>query len=394
MKYKLSELASYVTEKIDIEKIDLTRYISTENMLAEKQGISLIEKIPNVKRVTHFKKGDILISNIRPYFKKIWVADRDGGCSADVLVFRAKNSVKPEFLFCLLFQDYFFNQMILSSKGTKMPRGDKKAIMEIQFEILDLEEQEKVSKLFFNFKNRIELNNQMIATLEELAAALFKRWFVDFEFPDENGNPYKSSGGKMMDSELGEIPEGWEVKNLNFITDIIMGQSPNGSSYNMDKVGTPLINGASDFKNRKIKPQKYTTEPKKITQKGDMIFGVRATIGGTTIVNQPFAIGRGAGIARVKKDIYLEFVFLLMDQLFKYFQTTGTGSVYINISRKDFELYKFIFPGDKFIRTFHNQVKNLFRLLDTFYDEKSSLEEIRDSLLPKLLTGEISIQKE
>ncbi|OTP03295.1 hypothetical protein A5839_000480, partial [Enterococcus faecium] len=325
MKFKLSDLADYVTEKIDIESIDLDTYISTDNMLSEKQGVSIIEKLPNVKRVTRFKKGDTLVSNIRPYFKKIWFANRDGGCSADVLVFRVKDKVKPEFLFCLLFQDYFFNRMVLSSKGTKMPRGDKKAIMETSFEITELENQEKISKIFFDFKEKIELNNQMIATLEELAATLFKRWFVDFEFPDENGKPYKSSGGKMVNSELGEIPEGWEVSHLKNIATIIMGQSPKGASYNTEGKGLPLINGASDFKNGIITPQKFTTEPKKVTQPKDLIFGVRATIGGTVEVEREYAIGRGAGIARAKEDEFREYLFLTMNNLFNFFSETATG---------------------------------------------------------------------
>lgn len=391
MKYKLSDLASYVTEKIDVEKIDLARYISTENMLADKQGISLIEKMPNVKRVTHFKKGDTLISNIRPYFKKIWFADCDGGCSADVLVFRANNRVKPEFLFCLLFQDYFFNQMVLSSKGTKMPRGDKKAIMEIQFEILDLEEQEKVSKLFFDFKGKIELNNQMIATLEELAATLFKRWFVDFEFPDENGNPYKSSGGKMVESELGEVPEGWEVSQLKNIATIIMGQSPKGTSYNTEGNGLPLINGASDFKNGIITPQKYTTEPKKITQSKDFIFGVRATIGGTVEVRKEYAIGRGAGIARAKEVELREYLFLIMNKLFNFFSETATGSVYINISRKDFEDYEFVSPSSDIIDSFHKLMEPIFIETCNKREGNKHLVEIRDVLLPKLLSGELEV---
>ncbi|MCG4305378.1 restriction endonuclease subunit S [Enterococcus lactis] len=391
MKFKLSDLADYVTEKIDIESIDLDTYISTDNMLSEKQGVSIIEKLPNVKRVTRFKKGDTLVSNIRPYFKKIWFANRDGGCSADVLVFRVKDKVKPEFLFCLLFQDYFFNRMVLSSKGTKMPRGDKKAIMETSFEITELENQEKISKIFFDFKEKIELNNQMIATLEELAATLFKRWFVDFEFPDENGKPYKSSGGKMVSSELGEIPEGWEVSHLKNIATIIMGQSPKGASYNTEGKGLPLINGASDFKNGIITPQKFTTEPKKVTQPKDLIFGVRATIGGTVEVEREYAIGRGAGIARAKEDEFREYLFLTMNNLFNFFSETATGSVYINISRKDFEDYGLVRPSSNTIELFHKLMEPIFNQISDSRNENNSLTAIRNALLPKLLSGDLDV---
>ncbi|HAP3296142.1 TPA: restriction endonuclease subunit S [Enterococcus faecalis] len=224
MKYKLSELAFYSTEKIEIDKVDESNYISTENILPNKSGICLADKLPQIKKVNAYKNGDILISNIRPYFKKIWFANRDGGHSADVLNFRAKEGVSNRFLYALLFQDSFFNQMVLSSKGTKMPRGDKNAIMNLEFEVPSYSKQEKISDILFYFQDKIELNNQIISNLEELASTLFKRWFVDFEFPDENGNPYKSSGGKMDDSEFGEIPECFQVKKLSDIADVIGGE--------------------------------------------------------------------------------------------------------------------------------------------------------------------------
>ena len=138
MKDKLSELAFYSTEKIEIDKVDESNYISTENILPNKSGICLADKLPQIKKVNAYKNGDILISNIRPYFKKIWFANRDGGHSADVLNFRSKEGVSNRFLYALLFQDSFFNQMVLSSKGTKMPRGDKNAIMNQDSTIEDI----------------------------------------------------------------------------------------------------------------------------------------------------------------------------------------------------------------------------------------------------------------
>ncbi|EHT2879546.1 restriction endonuclease subunit S [Enterococcus faecalis] len=255
-----------------------------------------------------------------------------------------------------------------------------------------LEIQKKIGDFYKSCSKKIELNNQIINTLEKTATTLFNHWFIDFEFPDKNGNPYKSSGGKLIESELGEIPEGWEVSSLKNVTEIIMGQSPKGTSYNNENIGLPLINGASDFKNGFVNPKKYTTEPKKVTKKADIIFGVRATIGNPTIVQQEYAIGRGAGIARVIDNHYQEFVFLLLEEMFKYFSNTGSGSVYINISKNDFESYKFVHPSLEVILKFHESVMSIFELIANKRSEIESLKELRNTLLPKLLSGEIELE--
>ena len=112
--------------------------------------------------------------------------------------------------------------------------------------------QDFVVDILDSLERKVKINKQMVANLEELSQTLFKHWFVDFEFPDKDGNPYKSSGGEMIDSELGEIPSDWKVGVLSDMTEIIMGQSPKSDTYNNNKVGLPLLNGASDFKNRNI----------------------------------------------------------------------------------------------------------------------------------------------
>jgi type I restriction enzyme, S subunit len=125
----LSSICSFSDERIDVAKLTLENYISTENMLEGKRGITAATSLPTVKSVPYFQPGHILISNIRPYFKKIWLSRFDGGRSADVLGIKAIDYDSIEFLYNLLYQDSFFNFMMASSKGAKMPRGDKDAIM-------------------------------------------------------------------------------------------------------------------------------------------------------------------------------------------------------------------------------------------------------------------------
>ena len=226
MKVKLREIAEYVNIKINSNNLSLNNYISTENMLPDRKGISMSSNIPN-NNVNKFLKNDILISNIRPYFKKIWFAIFEGGASNDILVIRGNNKVNSKYLYYLLSTDDFFDYNVKGSKGTKMPRGDKEHIMNYEFKLPSLKEQKRIGNILTALDDKIELNNQMNQTLEEIASLLYKRWFVDFEFPDDKGNPYKSSGGEMVDSELGMIPKGWEVKELGEIIKFIKGKKPN-----------------------------------------------------------------------------------------------------------------------------------------------------------------------
>ena len=125
----LSDICCYAKEKIEVSKLDVESYFSTENMLPEKKGASIATQLPTVSKVTACHKGDTLISNIRPYFKKIVYSEMNCGCSTDVLCFSPKQPKYSSYLFCTLFEDNFFAFMVAGSKGTKMPRGDKAQIM-------------------------------------------------------------------------------------------------------------------------------------------------------------------------------------------------------------------------------------------------------------------------
>ena len=161
MKVKLSDICDYVKGKTSVSELDERTYISTENMLPNKMGISLASSLPSTEQTQVYYKNDVLISNIRPYFKKIWKAEWDGGCSADVLVFRAKTGVYQDFLYFVLSDDKFFEYSMATSKGTKMPRGDKTSIMQYEVELPTYEEQVKIASILSDFEEKIKLNNKI-----------------------------------------------------------------------------------------------------------------------------------------------------------------------------------------------------------------------------------------
>lgn len=182
-KYYLSDIADFISDKIEFSSIELDKYISTDNMLPNFNGVTLSTVEPSLNKCTKFKAGDTLFSNIRTYFKKVWFADFDGGCSPDVIVMRTKNEelVLPEFLYLLICSEDFINFTVMSSNGAKMPRGDKKAMLKYEFEIPSIEEQKIAINHYFKIKEKIQLNTQINQTLEQIAQALFKSWFVDFD---------------------------------------------------------------------------------------------------------------------------------------------------------------------------------------------------------------------
>ena len=161
MKCELSSICDYVNETRATSELSKFNYISTENMLPNKNGIEVASSLPNQKYVKEFKKGDVLISNIRPYFRKIWLAEYDGGCSNDVLVIRAKKNINKEFLYYLLSENKFFYYVTASSKGTKMPRGDKNAIMNYLVPKFEKSEQIKIANLLGTIDRKIKVNKKI-----------------------------------------------------------------------------------------------------------------------------------------------------------------------------------------------------------------------------------------
>ena len=256
----------HVCDYVNNRTTSSMNYISTENMLPNKGGISESTIIPP-GTTTEYKIGDILISNIRPYFQKIWCADRCGGCSADVLCIRAKENTDSKYLYYLLSQQAFFDYVMSGAKGCKMPRGDKKQIMQWPVNIPAIDVQKKVVAILSSLDNKIRLNRRINDNLEEQAKALFKSWFVDFE-------PFK--GGKFVDSELGLIPKGWSTGTIYSYIDVIYGAPYKSALFNDKKQGLPLIR-IRDLKT--YTPQYYTKEVLPNTEYvecGDIIAGMDA----------------------------------------------------------------------------------------------------------------------
>lgn len=374
-KQKLSDYTDYVQEKILVKKLDNNTYISTENMLPDRGGITKSSGLPNTNYTQCFSEGDILLSNIRPYFKKIWYATFNGGCSNDVLVLRAKSNVCSKFLYYVLSDDKFFEYDTATSKGTKMPRGDKVAIMKYGVPQYDLPIQEKIARVLSSLDDKIELNNKINQNLEQQAQAIFKSWFVDFE-------PF---GGKM--------PEEWKVGNLYEIANVTMGQSPDGKSYNENGYGEVFYQGRAEFGSRYPTRRLYTTEPKRMANAGDILMSVRAPVGDINVALEKCCIGRGlASIS--SRDNFNSFILYTLMNLKRSFDIyNAEGTVFGAINKDSLNSIEVIIPTKEEIYKFEEIASNLDKKIRQNTIEVQKLQKIRDTLLPKLMSGEIDVDK-
>lgn len=366
---KLGDVCFYASQKMDTKFLSIHNYISTENMLPNKSGITTSSSLPNITFTPSFEKDDILVSNIRPYFKKIWLAQFDGGCSNDVLVFRANKNTDVKFLYYVLSDDRFFEYSTQTSKGTKMPRGDKTAILNYLVSLPPLEVQKKIAGVLGALDDKIELNNKINQNLEAQAQALFKSWFVDFE-------PF---GGQM--------PSDWKIGKVEDIINLYDSQRiplSNNQRVNMKKI-YPYYGATSvmDFVDNYIFDGKYLLLGEDGTVIDNNGFPILQYVWGKFWVNNHAHIMTG------KNGFNVESLYLF----FKQTNVKGivTGAVQPKINQANLKMLPVNIPTNTIMNDFNKITEPLFSLFRTNTEENTRLAELRDTLLPKLMSGEINV---
>ena len=216
--------------------------------------------------------------------------------------------------------------------------------------------------------------------LEQQAQALFKSWFVDFE-------PFRD--GPFVDSELGEIPQGWKIGTLSEIADITMGQSPKGSSYNEEGNGIIFYQGRAEFGNRFPSIRLYTTEPTRIAEINSVLLSVRAPVGDINIAKNTCCIGRGLAAIKSKHGCNSFILYLLQSLKPLLEQYNGEGTVFGCINRKEIEGLPIIIPKESVINEFEEIVEKIDSEIKNLTIEQENLSALRDTLLPKLMAGKI-----
>lgn len=270
----------------------------------------------------------------------------------------------------------------LSKTSTAVPIINKSTFANYEIEIPNIKEQKRIGEILSSLDDKIELNRRINDNLEQQAQALFKSWFVDFE-------PFKN--GQFVDSELGKIPEGWKVGYLSEIADIIMGQSPNGSTYNENGEGIIFYQGRAEFGTRFPSIRLFTTNPTRIAPANSILISVRAPVGDINITHKECCIGRGlaSAVSRTNKSAFLLYtLFSLKSDLDKF---NAEGTVFGSINRKALETLKILIPTNDLISKFEAIVASMDQQILILHIESENLKILRDTLLPKLMSGELKI---
>ena len=372
---KLKDICDYGKGRTEVSSLDNSTYISTENMLPNRAGVTIATTLPTGEYTPSFELNDTLVSNIRPYFKKIWKATFSGGCSADVLVFKAKENISKDYLYYVLADDEFFKYSMATSKGTKMPRGDKTSIMNYPINLPPLSTQQKIAAILSSLDDKIELNNKINTNLEQQAQALFKNWFVDFE-------PF---GGKM--------PEGWKVGKLCDIAD-----------YSSEKIEINKLSPETYYSTENMLPSKGGIET--ATSLPSISQTTRCLPGETIISNiRPYfkkifyCTEEVAGCStdvlcfKPKYKDYSEYLYqvLYSDIFFDYMVLGSKGTKMPRGDKQQIMNYPITIPNELYLRKFKTFAEPIFSQIDLNRKENKRLSELRDTLLPKLMNGEIEV---
>ena len=347
-----------------------SRYISSTSEYIIKEGISK-------SRIVH--PGDLIVSNSAtpglPKFMAIEACVHDGW-----LIIRDLDGIDKVFLYYVFIN--IRRRLSNQANGSVFMNLKTDIVKDFVIKLPTLDDQRRIASILSSLDRKIELNNKINADLEEMAQAIFKNWFVDFE-------PFKD--GKFVDSELGMIPEGWKVGTLADIAEITMGQSPAGNSLNENREGMIFYQGSSDFGFRFPSIRVFTTEPKRLAVANSVLFSVRAPVGDINVAKEECCIGRGVASIKSKygHDSYLFYTMKSLHKLFDSFD--GEGTVFGSINKKTLSAIQILLPSDGIVEQFNNIASSFDDRIRSLSDENSRLSSLRDTLLPRLMSGELEV---
>jgi type I restriction enzyme S subunit len=288
---------------------------------------------------------------------------------------------------------------VLGDKSAQ-PNASAKTMTQVKLKLPPLPEQRAIAHILGSLDDKIELNHRMNRTLEAMARAIFKSWFVDFDpvhakaegrptgLPDDIAALFPDS---FEDSELGEIPKGWDPSNIGSEFYLTMGQSPPGKTYNETGNGLPFFQGRRDFGFRYPSNRVYCTAPQRLADHGDTLVSVRAPVGDINMAMERCCVGRGVAAVRHKSGSrsYTYYAMHTLSNRFAHFEAEGT--VFGAINKKQFEELRWLSPAENLVGEFEKIVFALDEQIEKNTNETATLNALRDTLLPKLISGELRV---
>ena len=345
------------------------------------------------KSILH--KGDVVIVRTGiPGTCCVVPAEYDGcNCSDVVIVHPNTELVNPHYLAAYI--NVWGQRQIANNKvGAIQQHFNVHSAEEMLIFLPDITEQEKIAKMIVALNGKIENNTSVCAKLESMAKTLYDYWFTQFDFPNADGKPYRTSGGEMVwnDQLKREIPKGWNVGQLSDIANIAMGQSPAGETYNENGNGMIFYQGCTDFGTRFPVPRVYTTAPTRFAKSGDILMSVRAPVGTLNVAIEDCSIGRGLAAlnSKIGSQLYLWYTLAGFKQLFNVLD--GNGTTFGSITKDTLYETKVVIPNPVLVKSFEEIVQPIEQKIRIIEEENRELTKLRDWLLPMLMNGQATVE--
>jgi type I restriction enzyme S subunit len=389
-----------ITHKFDKKKLI---FLNTSDVLEGKILIDNYMEVASLKGQAKksIKNDDILYSEIRPKNKRYAYVNvpnpEDYVVSTKLMVLRNKTQdvLTPYVYYFLTSEgtlDYL--QMRAENRIGSFPQITFDIVKPLELNVPDPTVQKKIIDVIHAIDSKIELNNRINNELETMAKAIYDFWFVQFDFPNEKGKPYKTSGGKMVwnDELKRDIPHHWNKGELQDIANITMGQSPPGESYNDLGDGMIFYQGCTDFGNRFPTVRQFTTQPMRYANEGDILLSVRAPVGTLNIAKENCCIGRGLA-ALNSKDNCIAYLFGVMVNLKQIFDRRNVdGTTFGSITKDDLFSLQVVKPTKEILKQYHTIVNPAFEKQNKLELENIQLSKLRDWLLPMLMNGQLKVK--
>jgi type I restriction enzyme S subunit len=357
------------------------------------------------------KKNDILFSEIRPKNRRYAYVDIDDTddfvVSTKLMVLRNVNpEVDNKYFYYYLTNDHMLSvlQDRAENRIGSFPQITFDLLSEYSLRVPQLTEQKKISKILSDLDSKIELNNQINAELEDMAKTIYDYWFVQFDFPNENGKPYKSSGGKMVWNEelKREIPVGWKSKTLDYLGDIVGGSTPSRDvSEYFSKNGIPWITPKDlslNIGNKFIKKGEIDVSAEgrlaaslNILPKGTVLMSSRAPVGYLAIASNDVTTNQGFKSFVPKAEITTEFIYYTIKNLLPVIENNASGSTFKEVSGSVLKTINCLVPLGNTISSYTKLIKPIFNQQQNLEEENQKLTELRDWLLPMLMNGQVTV---
>ena len=331
-------------------------------------------------------KGDILFCVRGSTTGRMNWADREYCIGRGIGAFRAKmDSTDTRFLWYNLI--YELPRLLSLCAGSVFPNLARQDFETFSLNWPDKTIRSAISSILGALDDKIELNRKMNETLEAMARAIFKSWFVDFD-PIPGLGPHK----EWQDSQVGKIPKEWGISTLAEMCEVVMGQSPPGETYNEIEEGLPFYQGIREFGFRAPSKRVYCTAPTRFAEEGDVLLSVRAPVGSLNIASESCAIGRGVAALRIKGQHYGFLYYLMKETQWEWAKFEAVGTVFGAASKTDVQNFSAIFPPSQIISRFNEVVFPFDQKIMNNETQSLTVATIRDTLLPKLLSGEIRVK--